>query len=607
MTKPPEKTNAEGSPRIWWSLLLADHLDPLTSEAEIEAGIAGVALMPTAGLLVGAGPTRQDPSFDLQALLRTTPDLDRPFVAEVERYLSTGSDLVLARATRRAEQMSPSIRDRMRWHASHSGFRQFAAYLLAEVHLRGSAAQRAYVGALVQRVDRLGPEASWSTSCDYEILREGLKTIMPRSAVDHATTTDLYETLRDAGPTDPTWSEKARIGCTHRMSIPLSPRELAILDHMHINRRGMWSLLREGEYDHLSDDWRGEGMPAWQHGPTSDTAKAEIKTHRTLAELRDAQDDEPEKTEPEQSAGDTSSTTEPQASDPVAEALDLTPRLYVIGQPTDPELAKLVAPVSGRAIQLSVVPLDFDESYGRFMRCYPHATRIVERVMGRLRAGSAVGLERFLIVGAPGCGKSTFCIELASYLHLHSTVYPCASVADGSFGGTPAHWSSRRPSVPLQAIVRSRKANPLIVLDELEKTGLSDRNGSLVNSLLPMLEPHTASQYFETALELNADLSAVNFVATANKLDEIPAPILDRFTVLHMPSPGVEHTEALAQEVVRQLRDAHEERYEERPDLAPDELAVIRKAWGGGSLRKLNRAVDATLEAREAYLRSRPQ
>ena len=83
-------------------------------------------------------------------------------------------------------------------------------------------------------------------------------------------------------------------------------------------------------------------------------------------------------------------------------------------------------------------------------------------------------------------------------------------------------------------------------------------------------------------------------------LSAVPTPLRDRFRILRMPNPGIEDAEAIAQAVVRGERDARLMRFEELPDFAPDEIAMIRKAWGGGSLRRLNRVIDASLRAREA-------
>lgn len=601
----------ETETRTTWSSMLAELSGRWTTIEAVEAGIAGVDLMPAAALLAGAGPTGGDPQADLRALIRTTAGLPHRLVGNAEAYLEGGEKGSMRGMIHHARGCDSDVNDRIRWHAAHSGFRHAAEELFGEAHLRGTALQRAYLVGLLHRVDRYGYDTRWARGCDAAILRDGLLLYGGQGALDHAMTAEIVDSLRDRD-----WrlwidGERRRIGHVHRMRIPLSPRELAELDHDHMTQRGHWEPRKTDEYAHLSDDWRLEGEPAWQHGPVADDAKPTDATVRTRLEAMHkpvgVAVDKPAKPDPVAPAQDVVAPADTVAVAPAEDFVDFSRTHFVLGFPSDTECLRLVKAIAGRRLPLSSVPKGFDETYVRFIDSYPHATRIVDRVLGRLREGETARIEPTLIVGDPGCGKSTFWIELASYLHLDATVFPCASVADGSFGGTPAQWLSKRVSTPLQSIIRAGTANPIVILDEIEKTGLSDKNGSLVHALLPMLERHTASQYFETGIETAVDLSAVSFVATANSVEGIPAALLDRFTVLRMPSPGVEHTEALAQTAIRQLRDAHDERPEERPDLAPDELAVIRKAWGGGSLRRLHRIIDATLEAREAHARSRLQ
>ncbi len=230
---------------------------------------------------------------------------------------------------------------------------------------------------------------------------------------------------------------------------------------------------------------------------------------------------------------------------------------------------------------------------------WPHAREVVERILGDLRVGKPARLRPTLLVGEPGSGKTRLLTSIAGYLGLPSIVYPCASVADGSFGGTPAQWSSRRASTPLELIRTSGKANPVVVLDELEKSGQSPHNGSLVHSLLPMLEQHSAAAYFETALEATANLSMVSFLATANDLSTIPEPLRDRFRILRMPTPTIEHLPALAGQMLDALALERGVPVDMLGELAPDELEVIGRVWGGGSLRKLRTAVEATVDLRE--------
>ena len=296
-----------------------------------------------------------------------------------------------------------------------------------------------------------------------------------------------------------------------------------------------------------------------------------------------------------------------------AEALGTKTIDELLGHPKMPVIPKLeVAGTSdqksfmGQFAQLALlrVPLVVAPDVGAVSRnlveMWPHAVDVIHRILTDVRQGEPVRPRPTLLVSDPGSGKTRLLKAVASLLGTPSAVFPCASVADGSFGGTPAQWSTRRASVPLELIRSNKIANPVIVLDELEKTGTSSHNGSLLHAILPMLERHTASAYFETALETNVDLSAVSFLATANDLSKLPDPLRDRFRVIHMPNPSLEHLEALVDGIVLDVLDERGVPEKFFEPLAPDEIEVVGKAWGGGSLRKLRVVVKAALDHRDA-------
>jgi ATP-dependent Lon protease len=230
---------------------------------------------------------------------------------------------------------------------------------------------------------------------------------------------------------------------------------------------------------------------------------------------------------------------------------------------------------------------------------WPHAVGVIRRIAGDLDRAKPVRLKPTLLVGRPGTGKTSLLLAIAERFKMPNIVYPCGSSGDNTFGGTPSRWASAGASVPLELIRQSELANPLIILDEVEKCGMS-RAGSLVAALLPFLEKHTSERYHESCVDQPADLSMVNYLATANSLEGLPAPLRDRFRIIEMPAPGPQHIGVLAKAIVAEIATARGQTGL-MPELAPDELEVVGRAWSSGSIRALGGAVEIAVDHREQW------
>jgi Lon-like ATP-dependent protease len=89
------------------------------------------------------------------------------------------------------------------------------------------------------------------------------------------------------------------------------------------------------------------------------------------------------------------------------------------------------------------------------------------------------------------------------------------------------------PGKPIQALKKVGTENPLILIDEVDKIGRG-HNGDPASALLEMLDPEQNTSFLDHYMDVPVDLSRVLFVCTANVLDTIPAPLLDRMEVLEV-------------------------------------------------------------------------
>lgn len=175
------------------------------------------------------------------------------------------------------------------------------------------------------------------------------------------------------------------------------------------------------------------------------------------------------------------------------------------------------------------------------------------RVRGMSRT-QALHLKPLLLVGLPGLGKTTWARRLAELLDLPFRIVMAGGSADSMFlRGTARGWSSARPGAVIETIAVEQVANPLIVVDELDKASPSNRNGRIWDALLQMLEPASSRVFLDECLGVPADISKVSWIATANSLNPLPEPLLNRFTVVLVKPPCKEDLLKVAESVRRQM------------------------------------------------------
>lgn len=287
------------------------------------------------------------------------------------------------------------------------------------------------------------------------------------------------------------------------------------------------------------------------------------------------------------------------SSSHAADSLIVIPRLPTGRSGNSRDVDHDWRPLVGRALPLVSVP-ELQSARDKILARVPHCTEIVDRILGDLAGLRTVRLRPTLLVGPPGCGKSTLARLLLDNLGLPHVIYPAAGVADASLVGTSRQWSTGRASVALQQVRSSGIANPAVVVDEIDKAARNPANGRLEDGLLPLLEPTTASRAFDYLLETEVDLSAVSWIATANNVEELSAPVRDRFQVLRVPDPEPRHLEALLPTIIADILRERGLRPEWVEPLAGDEIDLIANAWMPRSLRRLAKVVQIVLRRRDA-------
>jgi hypothetical protein len=251
------------------------------------------------------------------------------------------------------------------------------------------------------------------------------------------------------------------------------------------------------------------------------------------------------------------------------------------------------------------VPLVFTTNvqkvYRKVLAEAPHAHSIIDVILRDTAASPTVSWRPTLLVGRPGIAKTSVAIRICEQLCVPHRIFACGGVSDASFGGTSRQWSTGRASVPVQTIRQYGVGNPVVILDEIEKTsgGPSRHNGSLIDVLLAMLEPLNASRFFDLYLEGEVDLSRVLWLATANDVSVLHPALLDRFRILEMEAPRPEDLQAILPGVVSAVAKRRGLSREWIAPFDPMEMDFIADLWRGGSIRRLARIVEAFMDARD--------
>jgi ATP-dependent Lon protease len=159
--------------------------------------------------------------------------------------------------------------------------------------------------------------------------------------------------------------------------------------------------------------------------------------------------------------------------------------------------------------------------------------RILEFLaVGKLRGGISGSI--IALVGPPGVGKTSVGRSVANALGREFYRFSVGGMRDeAEIKGHRRTYIGAMPGKFVQALKEVGTENPVVMLDEIDKVGAS-YHGDPASALLEVLDPEQNSEFLDHYLDLRLDLSKVLFMCTANQLDTIPRPLLDRMEVIRL-------------------------------------------------------------------------
>ncbi len=199
----------------------------------------------------------------------------------------------------------------------------------------------------------------------------------------------------------------------------------------------------------------------------------------------------------------------------------------------------------------------------------------------------ALEITPMLLLGPPGVGKTHFARAVAQLLGTGMGFISMSSLTAGwVLSGASSQWKGARPGKVFETLVDGQYANPVMVVDEIDKAR-GEHAYDPLGALYSLLEHDTAGAFVDEFAEVAVDASQLIWVATANDERAIPEPILNRVNVFQVEMPDADAARRIAQRLYAGIRAQHDwgQRFEPEPseavldrlgDLAPREM---RRAW----------------------------
>jgi len=195
---------------------------------------------------------------------------------------------------------------------------------------------------------------------------------------------------------------------------------------------------------------------------------------------------------------------------------------------------------------------------------------ILQFISTIIKRGSVTG-SILCLVGPPGVGKTSVGTSIAHAMNRKFFRFSLGGMQDeAEIKGHRRTYIGAMPGKIIQSLKRCGTANPVIMLDEIDKIGNSYR-GDPASALLEVLDPEQNPAFLDHYLDVHFDLSKILFITTANQLDTIPRPLLDRMEIIKLSGYILEEKVEIAKRflIPKQLK---------RHGLKKKEINITEKA-----------------------------
>lgn len=214
-----------------------------------------------------------------------------------------------------------------------------------------------------------------------------------------------------------------------------------------------------------------------------------------------------------------------------------------------------------------------DELYETCPNFKPVIDDVRKQLALAISGNQPLSFTPILLLGEPGLGKTHFAKKLAQVLGTSCEVVSMSSLTAGwILSGASSQWTNARPGKVADALINGEVANPLFVLDEIDKAG-GDARYDPMGALYSLLEPDTAQRFRDEYVDIELDASRILWIATANDARSIPEPILSRMNVYTIERPDHDAARKIAACIYRDLLARNQWAFE--PEPRPEAIAKL--------------------------------
>lgn len=185
---------------------------------------------------------------------------------------------------------------------------------------------------------------------------------------------------------------------------------------------------------------------------------------------------------------------------------------------------------------------------------------VMDAVSVSIHYHKPIKITPVLLVGSPGIGKSYFANQLSRCLGIPLRRVAMDNLQLGAgLSGSSYIYSNSETGAVFKVLTEEDHISPLIILDEIDKTGDNIAYGDPLSPLHNLLEPLSAKMFEDASFALTIDASRVIWIATANSIDKIPATIQSRFEIFEIATQSPIAQTAILESICKELASEYPE------------------------------------------------